>query len=128
MSRRRWRCDGCNVSLDKILPAPMLHDEVWRRLTNPGEWQLCGNCFFRRADERGFKLTLAELLPCPFNLFHWPNSWFDLFCRLSRSKDGRRGKPPIADEAAWRSAWLRDHRIPETAAAPEPEQLALPLD
>jgi hypothetical protein len=111
--------------------APMLTDPVWRRLSNPGERLLCGNCFFRRADERGINLTLAELRPCPFNLFHWPHSWFDLFCRLSRSANGRRGKPPAADEAAWRAAWLDQHPACIREAGPaerEPEQLVLPLE
>jgi hypothetical protein len=63
MSRRRRRCDGCNCSLGKIPLAPMLTDSVWRRLSNPGERQLCGNCFFRRADERGIKLSSPNYGP-----------------------------------------------------------------
>ena len=131
MSRRRWRCDGCDVSLNKVQLAPMLTDPVWRRLTNPGELLLCGNCFFRRAIERDIKLTLAELRPCQFNLYHWPDCWFDLFCRLSRSANGRRGEPPAADEAAWRAAWLELHPACIREVGPmgrEPEQLVLLLD
>jgi hypothetical protein len=58
--------------------APILHDEVWAELAEKSE-NLCALCFFERSTARGILLTLADLRPCPFNLFHRPMSWFDLF-------------------------------------------------
>jgi hypothetical protein len=52
---------------------------------------------YARAHERlGRVLTLADLRPCPWNLFHSPNSWLEFFVRVE-------GKPP-SNLAEWRSA------------------------
>ena len=56
----------------------MLRDETWLKLADKAD-DLCGDCFFARATERGVPIALADLRPCPFNLFHRPHSWFDLF-------------------------------------------------
>jgi hypothetical protein len=58
----------------------MLHDHLWQQITEPGERMLCDMCMSDRAFERlGRSLTLADLRPCGFNLFHRPDSWFDRF-------------------------------------------------
>jgi hypothetical protein len=74
----------------------MLIHTTWAKLANERERLLCAQCMFRRAIERQVPLTLADLQPCPFNLFHTPQSWFDLF--LSRETE----PPPNIDE--WRDA------------------------
>jgi hypothetical protein len=45
----------------------------------------------------GRVLMLDDLLPCPFNLLHHPNSWFDVFVSLE-------GQP--SNMAEWRDAAL----------------------
>jgi hypothetical protein len=76
--RPAWtHCDGCGASLRKRPLGPMLTDDAWQQIGDPDEL-LCGPCVFKRARERGIKLTLASLQPCPLNLFDRPNSWFDL--------------------------------------------------
>jgi deoxycytidine triphosphate deaminase len=49
------------------------HDKSsWARrglLANRDE-NLCAECFWTRAGERRVRLTLADLKPCPVNLFH----------------------------------------------------------
>jgi len=70
-------CDCCrhkNIEL-----APMLKDATWQRLTEKHERLLCAKCVFDRAIDRQVDLTFADLRPCAFNLFHRPDSWFDLF-------------------------------------------------
>jgi hypothetical protein len=74
-------CAGCHKSFDEEPAAPMLTDAAWAKFAGPKD-QLCAGCFFSRAIERRINLTLANLLPCPFNLFHTPRSWFDMFASL----------------------------------------------
>ncbi len=57
----------------------MFHDATWQRLADEHERLLCSDCLLTRAIDRQVDLTLADLLPCAFNLFHRPFSWFDLF-------------------------------------------------
>jgi hypothetical protein len=74
-------CGDCHRGLfdnPKVRMAPVLHDQVWCRLARFDE-TLCGTCMFKRAGDRHIKLALADLLPCPFNLYHAPASWFELF-------------------------------------------------
>jgi hypothetical protein len=63
----------------------MLTDAAWSRLAKQGEL-LCAECFFARAIERKVPIGLTDVLPCPFNLFHRPLSWFDLFAKGERRK------------------------------------------
>ena len=77
-------CSRCAAPLDAAgSNAPMLMDGSWRKLAAPDE-ELCVKCFLDRAIERRVVLTLADLKPCPVNLFHTPHSWFDLFARDER--------------------------------------------
>jgi hypothetical protein len=73
----------------------MLRDATWRRLADKAE-TLCGHCVLQRSIERQVPITLADLLPCPFNLDNWPHSWFNLFARIER--------PPTFVSAGWRNA------------------------
>lgn len=77
----------------------MLRDEVWTKIGAPSD-RLCATCMFKRAKERGERLTLASLEPLPVNLRCNPWSWFDLF--LQRVHDGK--VPPDIDLPAWRKA------------------------
>jgi hypothetical protein len=90
-------CAGCHKGFEEVPTAPMLTDEAWAKFAGPKD-QLCAECFFGRARDRRIDLTLADLLPCPFNLFPSPRSWFDLF--LSLEKD----EPP--NIAEWRTAMI----------------------
>src|SRR5215831_19389545 len=73
-----FTCTECKS--DEGRPAPMLRDEAWAKIAGPRE-NLCSACFWKRAKERGVRLELASLKPCPVNLFHRPASWFDYFTR-----------------------------------------------
>jgi hypothetical protein len=84
----------------------MLHDAAWSKIADKNE-TLCAPCFFQRVNERRVPLSLADLLPCSFNLWHWPHSWFNLFA----SKE----PPPTVIDDEWRSAWLCDRRGPRYA-------------
>jgi hypothetical protein len=77
----------------------MLRDASWAKLANKDE-TLCAGCMFDRA--RGVELTLADLNPCPFNTWHRPLSWFDLFAR---------DETPAAIEL-----WLKEIEDAEAAA------------
>ena len=68
----------CTECKSEGMAAPMLHDEVWAKLAGKNE-NLCGVCLFNRLSARDLMLSLADLRPCPFNLFHRPYSYFDLF-------------------------------------------------
>jgi len=86
--------NGCgNCGAERA--APMLRDEAWLRLAAKHE-VLCSQCMFQRASDRNVRLNFPDLLPCGFNLFHHPFSWFALF----RGPDAE--APPISDE--WRDA------------------------
>jgi hypothetical protein len=89
-------CDGCRQSFDQEPPAPMLHEEVWQKIGDRSE-RLCATCMFKRAKERGVRLTLASLQPLPVNVRCNPWSWFDLF--LERVHHGE--LPPDFDMQAW---------------------------
>jgi hypothetical protein len=69
-------CDGCgHVEL-----GPIVHAHIWQQLAEEPREYLCLMCMGQRAWERlGRHLTLADLQPCSWNLFHRPHSWFDLF-------------------------------------------------
>jgi hypothetical protein len=96
-------CDGCGQTLDRrrrghVLLGPIVHEEIWRRLAKPTE-ALCWQCMLQRARVRLRRmLALADLRPCPWNLFHRPYSWLDLFVEME-------GGMPPANLAAWRAAW-----------------------
>jgi hypothetical protein len=85
-------CDGCRQSLDRRRRAhvelgPIVHDDIWRRLAEPGE-ALCLMCMGQRAERRlGRLLTLADLRPCAWNLFGRPHSWFDMFLEFEAARD-----------------------------------------
>jgi hypothetical protein len=56
---------------------------VVRQIAEPSERALCIKCMIDRTFERlGRKPTFADLRPCPFNLFHRPQSWFDMFTQM----------------------------------------------
>ena len=74
--RMKYCCHACNRSLAKVQRAPMLHNEVWRRITKPGEHLLCEQCARQRAkDHLSRDLTMADLRPCAFNMHRSP-PWF----------------------------------------------------
>jgi crossover junction endodeoxyribonuclease RuvC len=74
-------CDDCTRKFQgDVRMAPMLHDRSWCQLA-PEDKTLCSDCMFKRADAKGIKLTLADLLPCPFNLGRGPFSWFERFAK-----------------------------------------------
>jgi hypothetical protein len=93
------RCDGCHQSFNdpKITAAPILIDETWAKLAGEQE-TLCAACFFDRAIELQIDVKLTDSLPCAFNLFHWPRSWYDLFLSKQNSE------PANIDE--WRQAMM----------------------
>jgi hypothetical protein len=73
----------------------MLRDDVWQKIAAPNE-MLCGKCTLDRSVAKlGRVTTFADLLPCPFNLFHQPVSWFDVFTHL---------EGPPQNLAEWRAA------------------------
>jgi hypothetical protein len=93
-------CDRCRQSFDQVQRGPIVHDHIWQQLTKRREGVLCAGCMYARTHERlGRVLTLADLQPCPWNLFHRPHSWFDFFVEIE-------GAPP-SNLAEWRSA-VRD--------------------
>jgi hypothetical protein len=53
-------------------------------------------CISGRGTGLAALLTLTDLRPCPWNLFHRPHSWFDLFMRAERE--------PPRNLTEWRSA------------------------
>jgi crossover junction endodeoxyribonuclease RuvC len=74
-------CDDCARNFQgDVRMAPMLHDRSWCQLA-PEDKTLCSDCMFKRADDKGIKLTLADLKPCPFNLQRGPFSWFERFAK-----------------------------------------------
>jgi hypothetical protein len=86
-------CDCCHQEDPDL--SPMLKDDVWQKLADKDEHLLGCECFYNRSIERRIPVFFADLLPCAFNLFHRPNSWFDLF--LS-------GEPDTAVSVEWRQA------------------------
>jgi hypothetical protein len=73
VKRYRFRCYACDRSLKKVEAAPMLHNEIWQRIADPGEYLLCEQCARQRAKYRlGRDLTVADLIPCAFNLSRSP--------------------------------------------------------
>jgi hypothetical protein len=91
----------------------MFVDAAWARLARSDE-MMCAPCAFGAAVNAKISLTLADLLPCAFNLFHSPRSWFDLFL----SREG--GTPPNLQE--WRAAEIAA-RIPSSVWLDEQEAL-----
>jgi hypothetical protein len=78
------QCDGCRSSLDDVPLAPVLVDVTWAKLASEHE-TLCAGCTFQRAIERRVNLSLADLRPCPLNLFDSPTMWYDLFLSAARA-------------------------------------------
>ena len=65
----------------------MLRDDVWKAIAEPRE-VLCFNCILDRTVKRLKRMPrFDDLLPCPWNLFHRPNSWFDVFVELLGAPD-----------------------------------------
>ena len=80
----------------KDFAGPVLHDDIWKRIAAPNERMLCGFCVSERMQQRFNRdLKLADLKPCPFNLFHHPYSWFAMLMRDEHS--------PPANLAEWQS-------------------------
>lgn len=102
------RCSHCRRSFDHAPLCPVLHDDVWRKLARKNE-SLCGECMFVTAVKLGVRLSLSDLKPCLFNLFHRPHSWFDLFSN---------GEPPEVVRA-WldEAERLEDETVPEGSRA-----------
>jgi hypothetical protein len=80
-SRLSNRCDGCGQAGADL--GPMLRDHIWRQIAQPGEHTLCAKCMA--------SAPLSGLGACrrsptcgraPWNLFHRPHSWFDLFTQM----------------------------------------------
>jgi hypothetical protein len=89
------RCDGCRRSWNEVYAGPMLCDATWRRLADEAE-TLCEDCVRQRSFDRRVRIALADLLPCEFNLFHWPHSYFNLFASIET--------PPTVVSNKWRVA------------------------
>jgi hypothetical protein len=87
--RKRECCDGCGAPE----LGPVLRDDVWKAIAEPRE-ALCFNCILGRMVKRLNRMPrFADLRPCRWNLFHQPNSWFDVFV-------GKLGEPD--NIAEWR--------------------------
>jgi Domain of unknown function (DUF4262) len=76
-------CDGCGKPQKQLCAGPVLRDHVWAKFARPNEW-LCETSTPQRAMQHGVNLSFVDLMPCQFNLFHRPHSWFDLFIELDR--------------------------------------------
>ena len=74
-------CDDCGRNPKVTELAPVLRDEVWRKIARQHEL-LCAQCMFTRATAREVRLALASLQPCKFNLMCSPVSWFELFASV----------------------------------------------
>lgn len=100
-----FKCDDCARSPELTEIAPMLHDDVWRKLAGPRQ-KLCAQCMFVRAAARNVRLTLESLKPCQLNLTFSPVSWFDLFAAIETK--------PLANLDPWRvvATELRDAAPP----------------
>jgi hypothetical protein len=79
--------------------APILHDEIWRRLAWNSE-TLCAQCVSDRARDRCIDLRLADLRPSAFNLCPTESglSWFDLFLGAESEKS------EVPDLAGWQQS------------------------
>ena len=53
--------------------------------------------------QRRVYLELSSLKPCPFNLFHWPRSFFNFFAKGT--------PPPTRMSPEWREVWNELHTI-----------------
>ena len=78
-------------------------NSTWQRFAEKHEW-LCAECCFKRAIARRVDLKFSDLLPCSFNLFHRPVSWFDLFYKAEE---------PKPDLGEWREALEESARAGE---------------
>ena len=78
---RRIVCADCRRSLSgpkrSTLACPMLRGETWRKLAN-GPEELCFECMLDRARERDVAISIGDLIPSAFCLFHWPRSHFNV--------------------------------------------------
>ncbi len=104
----RSTCDNCHEC--DVDVAPMLLDSFWLQLADKHE-TLCLGCMFDRAIDRKVDLELSSLKPCPFNLLHWPHSWFNLFAE-------KETPPTLAFDEAWGEAWNKLH--PVSISSPSP--------
>jgi hypothetical protein len=78
MPRQSDLCTICG----KDFAGPVLHDHLWKRIAEHNERMLCGFCVSERMQRRFNRdLKLADLKPCPFNLFQHPHSWFAMLMR-----------------------------------------------
>jgi hypothetical protein len=94
--------------------APMFIGATWAKLARRDEL-LCAPCVFDAARKGGIDLALADLLPCPFNLFDSPHSWFDLFLRGES-----RTRPNLSE---WKAAGLGENRAARAEWLDEQEAL-----
>jgi hypothetical protein len=93
MARRNDLCTICG----KDFAGPVLYDHLWKRIAEPTERILCGFCMSDRMAQRlNRNIKVVDFKPCPFNLFHHPNSWFDMLMRDERE--------PPADLIEWQNA------------------------
>lgn len=97
------KCGRCMST--KKPAAPMLEDDVWRKLAKPYEL-LCVKCAFARARKQGIVLGFNDLLPCEFNL---AMPWFDKF---RAAEDPHKLVAP-ARAWAWQCAMLKHYRQAE---------------
>jgi hypothetical protein len=112
-------CDGCHEENPNL--APMFNDATWRRLGKKHE-TLCSKCAFDRAIDRKVDLTFADLLPCVFNLFYRPDSWFDMFLSVEPSdvQISKEWHESIAEADRWdqmRAEWCAAHETPAAKIA-----------
>jgi hypothetical protein len=103
-------CDGCGKRFrDPHRLAPMLKDDVWKRLADERE-ALCPECMFARARSRGIKVTFSDLLPCLYNMWE-RRSWFDLFLGVEKQKP---------DLEPWRETFERVEKRVKAITRSEP--------
>jgi hypothetical protein len=104
------RCDGCRQTFRKVPLGPMLLTTTWRKIAAQQE-TLCLECIVDRAIERKIVLSLRTLRPCPFNLLHWPLSYFNFFNSLNSTK--RRGPLGRKILNQWRAEARKSRNWPE---------------
>jgi hypothetical protein len=98
---RVFQCSDCGRELTKSVDAPMLRYKVWIKLAKADEC-LCHKCLYNRSITREVPVHLADLMPCAYNLFNAPQSWFDLFL----SEEDQEPSPELVREWKAAIAWL----------------------
>jgi hypothetical protein len=91
-------CDDCRHSFKVVEIAPALHNQVWYEFAEASDI-LCVSCMFVRAAQRQVRLSLASLVPCPFNLLCNPSSFDQVLQHVHNNK-----LPPHLDLQAWHRA------------------------